>query len=62
MAAKKQTAEDQRQSFIDQTAIALFANGWPKHKIYEHASSLWKLREEHLAIHTPCPETKKTSE
>lgn len=41
--------DTERQAFVDLTAIALFARGWPDKNVYTQAEKLWALRGAHLA-------------
>lgn len=41
-------AEGKRQAFIDQTAIAMFARGFPLANLWTHCEKLWASREAHL--------------
>jgi hypothetical protein len=39
----------QRQLFIDQVGIALFARGFPMRDLWAQAEKLWASREQHIA-------------
>lgn len=46
---EKYATELERQSFLDATAVALYANGWPLKSVWQQAERLWETRKAQLA-------------
>lgn len=40
--------EREHTSFVDQAAIALWAQGWPAKTIMQKAEQLWAIRNDHM--------------